>query len=322
MQQEIRFATFNLYNLAPPGVQLYDNLLPSTPEQYEAKLNWTARQIDLLYADVIGFQEIFSQAALLDALARTRNYRDALHVGFDPDPAAERLTPSVALVSRLPLAAPGVAHLHFPEGVALPPGSREADRFSRAVIHAPVMVSPDCTVDVVVVHLKSKRPDYRNGDSSEDPQLYALACLRSLIRRGTEAAALRVFLSQLAKENQRPRVVLGDFNDVADAVTTMLVLGNGNTLGDRMFDAYQLQQRQDHLRHVGFSIVHDSHYTTIDHILVSEEFNAALPNAIGEVVDVVYLNDHVVLELPEASDHGQVLARVRLFDGPRRLSLA
>ncbi|NHZ80133.1 endonuclease/exonuclease/phosphatase family protein [Massilia sp. CCM 8695] len=320
MQQEIRFATFNVYNLAPPGAKLYDNLLPTTPEEYEAKLNWTARQIDLLDADVIGFQEIFSQAALLDALARTRRYRDAFHVGFDPDPGAERLTPSVALVSRLPLAAPGVAHLAFPEGVALPPGSREADRFSRAVIHAPVIVSPDCTVDVVVVHLKSKRPDYRNGDSSEDPQLYALACLRSLVRRGTEAVALRVFLSKLAREHQRPRVVLGDFNDVADAVTTMIVLGNGNTLGERMFDAYQLQQRQDHLRHVGFSIVHDSQYTTIDHILVSEQFNASLPNALGEVVDVVYLNDHVVLELPEASDHGQVLARIRLFDGPGGLS--
>ncbi|MFB9240837.1 endonuclease/exonuclease/phosphatase family protein [Massilia antarctica] len=322
MQQEIRFATFNVYNLAPPGVKLYDNLLPSTPEEYEAKLNWTARQIDLLDADVIGFQEIFSQAALREALARTRRYRDAIHVGFDPDPRAERLTPSVALVSRLPLAAPGVAHLQFPEGVALPPGSREADRFSRAVIHAPVIVSPDCTVDVVVVHLKSKRPDYRNGDSSEDPQLYALACLRSLIRRGTEAVALRVFLSKLAREHQRARVVLGDFNDVADAVTTMIVLGNGNTLGERMFDAYQLQQRQDHLRHVGFSIVHDNQYTTIDHILVSEQFNAALPDSLGEVVDVVYLNDHVVLELPEASDHGQVLARIRLFDGPGGLSEA
>jgi predicted extracellular nuclease len=62
MQQEIRFATFNVFNLAPPGVKLYDNLLPSTPEEYEAKIDWTARQIDLLDADVIGFQEIFSQA--------------------------------------------------------------------------------------------------------------------------------------------------------------------------------------------------------------------------------------------------------------------
>jgi hypothetical protein len=60
--------------------------------------------------------------------------------------------------------------------------------------------------------------------------------------------------------------------------------------------------------------VHEGRYSTIDHILVSEEFNPALPGAIGEVVDVLYLNDHLDLELPEASDHGQVVARVRLFD--------
>ena len=38
MQQEIRFATFNVCNLAPPGARLYENLEPSTPEEYEAKL--------------------------------------------------------------------------------------------------------------------------------------------------------------------------------------------------------------------------------------------------------------------------------------------
>jgi endonuclease/exonuclease/phosphatase family metal-dependent hydrolase len=318
MQQEIRFATFNAFNLAPAGAKLYDNLLPYTEEEFEAKIDWTARQIDLLDADVIGFQEIFSQAALKLALSRTRNYRDAFHVGFDPasgaeHEGAERLTPNVALVSRLPLAEPGVAHALFPAGIAMPAGSRDADRFARPVVHAQVIVAPDVTVDVVVVHLKSKRPDYRSADTGDDPQLYALACLRSLIRRGTEAVALRVLLSNLGRENRRPRVVLGDFNDVADAVTTGIVLGTGAS-ADRLFDAYQLQRRQDHLRHVGFSSLHDGHYTTIDHILVSEQFNAALPNAIGEVVDVVYLNDHLVLELPEASDHGQVLARIRLFD--------
>jgi endonuclease/exonuclease/phosphatase family metal-dependent hydrolase len=320
MQQEIRFATFNVYNLAPPGQKLYDNLPPSTPEEVEAKLNWTARQIDLLDADVIGFQEIFSQAALREALARTHKYRNAVHVGFDPDPAAERLTPSVALVSRLPLAAPGVAHASFPAGVAMPEGSRDAERFSRAVIHAAVVVAPDCTVDVVVVHLKSKRPDYRNGDSGDDPLLFGMACLRSLVRRGTEAVALRVLLTDMARQNQRPQVVLGDFNDVADAVTTSIVLGGGSAMSGRLFDACQLQTHQDHVRHVGFSMLNEGYYTTIDHILVSEEFNAALPDAIGEVVDVVYLNDHLVLALPEASDHGQVMARIRLFDETRGLS--
>ncbi|TFW28781.1 endonuclease/exonuclease/phosphatase family protein [Massilia horti] len=313
MQQEIRFATFNVFNLAPPGVKLYDNLVPFTPEQYEAKLAWTARQIDLLDADVIGFQEIFSQAVLKEALARTHRYRNAIHLGFDPDPAAERLTPSVALVSRLPVVE-GESMPAFPPGVAMPPGSRDPDRFTRAPLHAAVAISPDVTIDVVVVHLKSRRPDYRNGDSGEDPQLYALACLRSLVRRGTEAAALRVLMTDMGRIRKRPRVVLGDFNDVADSVTTGIVLGVGTPLADRLFDARALQHRSDHQQQIGFSSVHDGNYTTIDHILVSEEFNPALPNAIGEVVDVIYLNDHLDLELPEASDHGQVLARIRLFD--------
>lgn len=319
MQQEIRFATFNAFNLAPPGQQLYDNLLPLTAQEYEAKLDWTARQIDLLDADVIGFQEIFSQSSLREALARTRKYRNAVQVGFDPDPGAERLTPSVALVSRLPLAVPGVALSDFPQGVALPEDCRDGGCFSRAVVHAAVVASPDCTIDVVVVHLKSKRPDYRNGDSGEDPLLFGLACLRSLTRRGTEAVALRVLLANMARDNGRAQVVLGDFNDTADAVTTTIVMGAGAPLQDRLFDACRLQQCKDGLRQVGFSIVHDGNYETIDHILVSEAFNPALPSAIGEVVDVVCLNDHLVLGLPEASDHGQVLARLRLFDETRGL---
>ncbi len=313
MQQEIRFATFNVFNLAPPGAKLYENLLPITQEEYEAKLDWTARQIDLLDADLIGFQEIFSQACLREVLRRTRTYRDATHVGFDPDPAADRLTPSVALVSRLPLAAPGTAHALYPEGVALPEGTREADRFSRPVVHAAVVVAPDLTLDVVVVHLKSKRPDYRNSDTGEDPLLFGLACLRSLVRRGTEAVALRVLMTNMARDNGRPQIVLGDFNDVADAVTTTIVMGAGTPMTGRLFDAYQLQKTHDQLHHVGWSIVHEGQYTTIDHILVSEQFNPALPGAIGEVIDVVYLNDHLVLNLPAASDHGQVLARLRLF---------
>ncbi len=318
MQQEIRFATFNVYNLAPAGAKLYDNLVPATQAQYEAKIAWTARQIDQLDADVIGFQEVFAQSCLRDALARTCNYRNATLVGFEPDPSAERLTPGLALVSRVPLAGPATSYPVFPEGVAMPVGSRDPDRFSRPVLHAQLTLSDGCNVDVVVVHLKSKRPDYRNGDNAEDPLLYAMANLRSLIRRGTEAAGLRVLLCALSEGGRRPRVVLGDFNDVADAVTTNIILGGGNGddagISDRLYDSYQVQLRQDHLRHVGFSNIQDGHFITIDHILVSEEFNPASRHAIGEVLEVRYLNDHLTQDVPEASDHGQVVARISLYD--------
>jgi endonuclease/exonuclease/phosphatase family metal-dependent hydrolase len=52
---------------------------------------------------------------------------------------------------------------------------------------------------------------------------------------------------------------------------------------------------------------------TIDHVLVSEEFNPASRGAVGEVLDVTYLNDHLLQDKPEASDHGQVLVRLRLY---------
>ncbi|AXA94003.1 endonuclease/exonuclease/phosphatase family protein [Massilia sp. YMA4] len=323
MQQEIRFATFNVCNLAPPGAKLYDNLAPLSPEEYEAKASWIARQLDELDADVIGFQEIFSQAALRDVLARTRKYREALHAGFDPDPQATRLTPSVALVSRLPLAAPAAAYPAFPADVPCDSGSLDSDRFARAPLHVQVLLPGERIVDVFVVHLKSRRPDYRNGDSGADPLHYAMASLRSLVWRGTEAVALRVLLSKMMRETRRPCVVLGDFNDTADAVTTTIVLGNGGTYGGegaaseerrgRLYDCHRIQRSQDPLRHVGYTNIHEGRYSTIDHVLVSEEFTGDSPRAIGEVLDVSYFNDHLRLAKPEASDHGQVLVRLRLY---------
>ncbi|MGK5078136.1 endonuclease/exonuclease/phosphatase family protein [Janthinobacterium sp. HLX7-2] len=321
MQQEIRFATFNVCNLAPAGAKLYDNLEPLSPAQYVAKAEWTARQIDLLDADVIGFQEIFSQAALRDVLSRTRHYREAVQAGYDAADAAGRMLPTVALVSRLPLAGPGIACVNFPAGVALPADSHAAAesacRFARAPLHVQVLLPGGQLTDVVVLHLKSRRPDYRHGDGS-DALSYALANLRSLQRRGAEAVALRVLVSELGRSG-RPRIVLGDFNDIANAVTTSIVMGAGAPceagaeMRERLYDCNAIQLRQDALRHVGYTNIHDSAYMTIDHILVSEHFHPASPRAIGVVQDVHYLNDHLLLGLPQASDHGQVVTRIKLL---------
>lgn len=316
MQQEIRFATFNVCNLAPAGAKLYDNLEPLSPAQYDAKAEWTARQIDLLDADVIGFQEIFSQAALRDVLSRTRHYRAAALAGHDAMDAAGRMLPTVALVSRLPLAGAGVAWVNFPAGVSVSADDNTC-RFARAPLHVQVILPGGQLTDVVVVHLKSRRPDYRHGDGY-DAASYALANLRSLQRRGAEAVALRMLASELG-HSSRPRIVLGDFNDIANAVTTAIVMGAGAPcepgmeMRERLYDANAIALRQDALRHAGYTNIHDSAYMTIDHILVSEHFHPASPRAIGVLQEVTYLNDHLLLGLPQASDHGQVLARIKLL---------
>jgi endonuclease/exonuclease/phosphatase family metal-dependent hydrolase len=332
--------------LAPAGAALYDNLAPLTEAEYDAKMNWSAQQLDLLDADVIGFQEVFSQASLADLLARTERYRDAEYVGFDPDPA-RRLTPSVALVSRLPLVGPALARPRFPDGVALPPGNRDSTTFSRPVLHAQIMLPGSRIVDVLVVHLKSRWPDYSDGDdgnaAAEPDLLHAMANLRSLIRRGTEAVALRVMLSKLRRSGGRPCIVMGDFNDVLDAVTTSIVLGadvsadgaQGDEFIGRMFDSNRIKSHnvkpqtlnsqalkpqtplhQQDIDPLAYTCLHEGRVTTIDHILVSEEFHRASPRSIGEVLDVVYLNRHLQQSQPGASDHGQVLARIRLRRSP------
>jgi len=316
MQQEIRFATFNVLNLARPGLRFYDGTEPYTEEQYDAKISWLARQFDRLDADVIALQEVFSQDAVREVMARSERYRDALHIGFDPEPG--KLTPSVALVTRLPLAGEPVKHLALPRGLAVPLlDLKEAmTRFTRPVLQVPVLLAPGLALNIFVVHLKSKRPDYRTDDNETDPASVGAAVLRSMVRRGAEALGLRYLLSDFTAGRRVPVMVMGDFNDVADAVPTQMVLGGGrgpNGHDERMFECYRLQSRRDPLRDVGYTHVHDGNFETIDHVLVSEEFNRASPHALGEVLDVAYLNDHVIFRAPQTSDHGAVLVRVRLF---------
>lgn len=323
MPEEIRFATLNVCNLALPGLRFYDNLDPCTSEEYDAKITWIARMLDRLDADVIGLQEIFSQAAVKDVLAKTEKYRQASHLGIEPDPKDGKLTPSVALISRLPIAGALATYTDLPRNLAvpLPELADSMTRFTRPILHAQVMISDKLAVNVFIVHLKSKRPDYRNGEGEDNQAQLGAAVLRSLIRRATEALGLRYLLTDTMQGKREPVVMMGDFNDVATAVTTQLVMGLGrsgkNGYDDRLFESYRIQSRRDPTRDVGFTHMHEGNYETIDHVLVSEDFNPASRFAIGEVLDVTYINDHVVLTQPEGSDHGAVLVRIRLFDQPR-----
>jgi endonuclease/exonuclease/phosphatase family metal-dependent hydrolase len=269
-------------------------------------------------ADVIGFQEIFSQDALKQVLAKTQKYRAAHHVGFEPDAQNGRLTPSVALVSRLPIAPETDSYASLPHNlsVRLPGLTTQFAAFTRPVLRAGIVLSPTLTIHVFVCHLKSKRPDYRNGGNDDDLDQLGIAILRSLIRRSTEALGLRYLLSDFAQGQRIPMVVMGDFNDVTSAVSTQLIMGAGrhirNGIDNRLFDCYLIQSQHDPVRDVGYTHMHESSFETVDHIFVSEEFNPASPLAIGEVLEVIYLNDHVALQQPEASDHGIVLARLHL----------
>lgn len=320
MQQELRLATFNVCNLALPGMKYYEDQEPYTPAQYEVKTAWIAQQLDRLDADVIGLQEIFSQAALKDVLAQTQKYQQAHHIGFDADPFLPP-KPGLALISRLPLLGRASAHSVLPHNLSISlPGVEQAlTTFTRPILHAQLAWSPQRSLHVYVCHLKSKRPDYRNDRSESDSCQSGIATLRSLIRRSTDALGLRYLLSdQMSGEGHAPVVAMGDFNDIASAVSSQLVMGscqyNNNGSSGRLFDSYRIQSCRNPMRDVGYTHVHEACYETVDHILVSEEFNPLSDAAIGEVLELIHINDHLALKPPGASDHGLVLARIKIFD--------
>lgn len=322
MQQELRFATFNVCNLALPGMKYYEDQIPYSVDEYNAKTSWLAQQLDLLDADIIALQEIFSQTAVHNVLAKTEKYRTAYHAGFDPIADLDYLTPNVALISRLPLKGNAREFKSLPADLAivLPGADAPVTHFTRPILHAQVQVNPELLINVFACHLKSKLPDYRHtvpsDASAQRGDQTGMAMLRSLIRRGTDALGLRTLLTELSQTEHLPTIVMGDFNDVAKATSTQMVMGLGqypiNGRDHRLFDCARIQSHGASQGEAGYTHMHDGDYEVIDHILVSEEFNVASPHAIGEVIALRYLNDHMLFRQPHMSDHGAVMAQIRL----------
>ncbi|HIK45533.1 MAG TPA: endonuclease/exonuclease/phosphatase family protein, partial [Leptolyngbyaceae cyanobacterium M65_K2018_010] len=69
-----RVGTFNLCNLALPQREYYPGEAYSQ-EDYLKKLTWIGAQLDRMKVDIVGFQEVFHQGALKEALHRSEYHR-------------------------------------------------------------------------------------------------------------------------------------------------------------------------------------------------------------------------------------------------------
>jgi endonuclease/exonuclease/phosphatase family metal-dependent hydrolase len=215
------------------------------------------------------------------------------------------------------------------EGVALPVGN-----FSRPVLRARLRMDETREVTVFVVHLKSKRPIRKPGADEHDPREEALGKARALVRRASEAAALRFLVLDEIVGNPRPAIVLGDLNDGTRAVTTDVVMGDEPSrfwprpeqkpaYWDRvLYSAHEINARLAG-RDVSYTHIFNGHYENLDHILVSQEFYDRNPQRIGEVANVRYFNDHLFdgrLSNDDrdriVSDHAQLVAELRLRAAP------
>ena len=82
--QDVTIASFNVKNLIGADQEYY-KFQTYTPEEYAWKADWMADQLLALDADVVGFQEIFEEAALQAVIDETTVRADVLNDAAQPD---------------------------------------------------------------------------------------------------------------------------------------------------------------------------------------------------------------------------------------------
>ena len=331
--KNISFATFNLYNLQLPEVEWYKKVYSKA--EYAEKIKWSAATLIRLDADVIAFQELWSKQCLVDLFEAAGLAKDYT-LCFIKD---EWYNIAVAAAVRKPWqVVERKTHKDFPSNINLSkPRSSDGeddelditiDRFSRTILQLSInhedAQAELPTIEVLITHLKSKRPTVL-GTRSKALKLHqeAIGSALSTIRRTAEAAALRVLLTTLMKQTDQPVVVLGDLNDGALSNTLSIItqqppwrmyessrVGNRNDAG--LYTASVLQQMRS-LKDVYYTHEFKGIQEVIDHVLVSEQFYDHSDRRLWSFREMRVWNDYIEDDDSSSSDHG-VVSTYFLYD--------
>ncbi len=329
MVTTLTVATANVLNLANPGRTFYTNQDTYSQNEFERKIDWLGGRIAALNADVLMVQEVWDEAAIKAAVARS-----GLRYSTVAVPGAEnneknngaQNTPRVGIVTRLEVEKLE-SFSEFPTELRLQiPGIGEHRKFERPPLLATLRMKHGQVVHVLTAHLKSKRPKFLQDTRGEpledrnDDKTTALATLRSLMMRGAEAAAMRHIVIDVLKRTHEPLIVMGDFNDGPHSVTTQIIAATGEVAYDKgardaaLWNAYEVQGEMALKRDVAYSHVHQGSPEVLDQIFVSEEFLPRSRFSIGDVRRVDYFNDHLQEGKDRSrSDHGFVRAVIRVY---------
>ncbi|MEM6596086.1 MAG: endonuclease/exonuclease/phosphatase family protein [Pseudomonadota bacterium] len=277
----------------------------------------------------------------------------------DGEPGQRR--PGLAILSRFGFAEPPEViqeltpemQVDFSGGEA---GHFKLTRVSRPILKARIVVGGR-VITVFNCHLKSKLGEFDRPEGAEfapeadltayDPVGRALGALRAATRRMAEAWVLRrLIVAEL--EAGHPVMVLGDFNDSENAVSSEIISGEKPFKNyawmlrhdaDHPSDRYSAEENeaiqeavelvrlescetlfvQKSLRDMVYTAAFGGVYESIDQILISRHFREG-PGQIGEMEYFSVFNDHLTdgshPEAPYnklASDHGQIMGHFRLF---------
>lgn len=330
--RDISLGSFNLLNLQLPGMAIYGDTDGWDADQYARKIAFTQAALRRLDADVIGFQELWSGAALDEAVAAAG--MDQTHTALVPPGHDGQKIVCAALVRNGLVQGDAEWITHFPEECVLQSGGDDAqtsdisvqlDTFSRPVLHFRVQVKDDTPeIHVFVCHFKSRRPTQIWRERSwyekdvHGAHITALGYAISTIRRTAEAAALRVLITRLAKKSDTPVVVIGDMNDgkmsntlniLTEQPRFLATLSKGGA-DNALYTAQTLQEYRS-VRDVYYTYVFQSQRESLDHILVSEQFYDNSRDRLWSFDEMILENDHLNHDDHKTSgtnDHGIVRA--------------
>ena len=320
---DFNIGCFNLFNLLLPGRPLYGRN-GYTKEAYERKISWTARQLDRMEADIVGFQEVFHPEALEAALKKSKKLKNANFVVANPTGEL----PRVALATNFQINSYQIIE-DFPRKLDIEGEVIPLYQFSRPVLKAQVSINQDFSITAYVVHLKSKRPMLQEGEDRKNPLDLAMGQARALIRRAAEATALRELVMHELRHRDHPVILMGDVNDSGLAVTTRIVSGEPphrrfpHEVKKKIWDVllYHTKDIQARLSYQDFyyTHIHNGHHEALDHIMVSQELVRDNPKHLASIGYIKILNDHLLDETLTdervkgwQSDHGQVVATVEM----------
>ncbi|HAY84414.1 MAG TPA: hypothetical protein DCY42_05675 [Chloroflexi bacterium] len=235
-----RAITWNVENLFTPK--------PDAPieehTQYAFKINLIANLIQELEPDVVGFQEVGGEEPMQDLqVALNHTYPHQVVSSF-PD----RRGILVAFLSKLPVTAVEEI-VDFPSNPATLIFRSDADgpavaisRMGRGALMIQVEKA-NLSIKLVNAHLKSKLLTFktetgRSSFSPLDEHQRAQETGIALHRRTAEALTLRLHINRwIENQDAQPLLLMGDFNDVPEAQTSLLLTGpTGSEIGTRGFN--------------------------------------------------------------------------------------
>jgi endonuclease/exonuclease/phosphatase family metal-dependent hydrolase len=193
--------------------------------------------------------------------------------------------------------------------------------WERPILHARVRLPNNMVVDVINLHLKSRRPTNIQGHKLNERTWktasgWAEGVFISSMKRIGQALETRILIDQLFERDPCALIaVCGDFNEEFDEVAIEAIRGDVENTGNMDLSMRVMVPTERNIPEPArYSLLHNGKGKMLDHILVSRTMLAYFK---GSEVHNELLHDESIVFAPKIfypeSDHAPVIAR---FDMP------